>query len=112
MKLPNGYGSITKLTGNRRKPWMARVTCDETYDETKHDYVRKRIVLGYYPTKKAALEALSIYNESPFKPEDVNITFSQIYEKYKKILKLIRFSSDDTLYILGDDYKNRNNLVD
>lgn len=24
------------------------------------------------------------------------------YEKYKKILKLIRFSSDDTLYILGD----------
>ena len=52
MKLPNGYGSITKLTGNRRKPWMARVTCDETYDETKHDYVRKRIVLGYYPTKK------------------------------------------------------------
>lgn len=84
MKLPNGYGSITKLTGNRRKPWMARVTCDETYDETKHDYVRKRIVLGYYPTKKAALEALSIYNESPFKPEDVNITFSQIYEKYKK----------------------------
>ena len=51
MKLPNGYGSITKLTGNRRKPWMARVTCDETYDETKHDYVRKRIVLGYYPTK-------------------------------------------------------------
>ena len=46
MKLPNGYGSITKLTGNRRKPWMARVTCDETYDEMKHDYVRKRIVLG------------------------------------------------------------------
>ena len=37
MKLPNGYGSITKLTGNRRKPWMARVTCDETYDEMKHD---------------------------------------------------------------------------
>mgnify|MGYP002511285495 FL=1 len=22
MKLPNGYGSITKLSGNRRKPWI------------------------------------------------------------------------------------------
>lgn len=86
MKLPNGYGSITKLTGNRRKPWMARVTCDETYDEMKHDYVRKRIVLGYYPTKKAALEALSIYNESPFKPEDVNITFSQICHPNRHII--------------------------
>ena len=26
MKLPNGYGSVYKLSGNRRKPWAARVT--------------------------------------------------------------------------------------
>ena len=26
MKLPNKYGSVTKLKGNRRRPWMVRVT--------------------------------------------------------------------------------------
>lgn len=26
MKLPNGYGSITKLPGNRRKPYAVRKT--------------------------------------------------------------------------------------
>lgn len=26
MKLPNGYGSVAKLTGNRRRPYMVRIT--------------------------------------------------------------------------------------
>ena len=26
MKNPNGYGSIVKLAGNRRKPWAVRIT--------------------------------------------------------------------------------------
>ena len=26
MKHPNGYGSITKLSGNRRNPWRVRKT--------------------------------------------------------------------------------------
>ena len=43
MKLPNGYSSVTKLSGNRRNPYMARVTLG------RDDYgqlVRK--TLGYY----------------------------------------------------------------
>lgn len=83
MKLPNGYGSITKLSGNRRNPWIVRVSSEETFDDEKHDFVRKRVILGYYPTKKAALAALADYNDSPFKPEDAGITFAEIYEKYK-----------------------------
>ena len=84
MKLPNGYGSITKLSGNRRNPWMVRVAGAETYDDIKHDFVKQRVVLGYYPTKKAALAALAEFNDNPFKPQDANITFSEIYEKYQK----------------------------
>ena len=34
MKLPNGYGSVYKLSGNRRKPWAARVT-DGWVNDTK-----------------------------------------------------------------------------
>ena len=26
MKLPNGYGSVAKLTGNRRRTYMVRIT--------------------------------------------------------------------------------------
>ena len=26
MRLPNGYGSISKLSGKRRKPWIVRIT--------------------------------------------------------------------------------------
>ena len=26
MKMPNGYGSVIKLTGKRRKPWAVRIS--------------------------------------------------------------------------------------
>lgn len=32
MKLPNGYGSVAKLTGNRRRPYMVRITTGFTDD--------------------------------------------------------------------------------
>ena len=32
MKLPNGYGSVHKLKGKRRKPWRARITDGFVYD--------------------------------------------------------------------------------
>lgn len=31
MKLPNGYGSIAKLSGSRRKPFIVRIT--KGYDD-------------------------------------------------------------------------------
>ena len=83
MKLPNGYGSITKLSGNRRKPYMVRINSGKEYDEKTGDYTFKRVVLGYYKTRKDALTALSEYNENPFKPTDNEITFAEIYKKYQ-----------------------------
>lgn len=37
MKLPNGYGSVFKLGGNRRRPWAVRVTVGWT-EEGKQVY--------------------------------------------------------------------------
>lgn len=84
MKLPNQYGSVTKLTGNRRKPYMVRISDGVIYDETVDGYKPKRVVLGYYATKKEALSALAEYNDNPFNIDDANITFGQIYERWKK----------------------------
>lgn len=40
MKLPNGYGSVTKLSGNRRNPYMARVTLGrDDYGQITHSTV-------------------------------------------------------------------------
>ena len=84
MKLPNGYGSVTKLTGKRRKPYMARITDGRVYDETLQGYKLNRRVLGYYATKKEALQAVADYNKNPFSISDNNITFGELYEKWTK----------------------------
>ena len=46
MKLPNGYGTVYKLSGNRRKPWIARKTRAWT-DEGKQLFD----IIGYYPKR-------------------------------------------------------------
>lgn len=78
MKLPNGYGSITKLKGNRRNPFVVRVT-----KEIDENGKQVRIVLGYYPSRTKALEALSDYNKEPFDVVNLKITFSEMYETWK-----------------------------
>ena len=79
MRLPNGYGSITKLSGNRRNPYIARITCG--YDDEGR---QKRKTIGYYPTKKAAIEALAVYNDDPYDIDAAKITFSQLYDKWSE----------------------------
>ena len=59
MKLPNGYGSVYKLSGNRRNPWVACVTIGYN-KETRN---QERRVIGYFPNKPKALNALADYNQ-------------------------------------------------
>ena len=60
MKLPNGYGSVYKLRGNRRNPWVARKTLGWN-DKAQPIYY----YVGYYPTKQEALSALGAFNLDP-----------------------------------------------
>lgn len=83
MKLPNGYGSVYKLPGNRRKPWAVRITVSRLEDidgkmKWKYKY------LGYYETQADALVALAHYNENPYDIEVNKITFAEVYEKWSK----------------------------
>lgn len=52
MKLPNGYGSVHKLKGKRRKPWRARITDGFVYDLVEDKQVQKYKTLGYYEQNK------------------------------------------------------------
>ena len=82
MKLPNGYGSVHKLSGKRRKPWRVRITSGYVYNEEKDRQIRQYKTLGYYETKQLALQALASYNENPYDIDADKITFSECYEKW------------------------------
>lgn len=84
MRLPNGYGSIVKLSGKRRKPFMVRITSGKRWDETKEEWIYERMVLGYFKDKREAVKALADYNESPFSLQDNSATFEQLWEDWKK----------------------------
>ncbi|MCM1154248.1 MAG: tyrosine-type recombinase/integrase [Roseburia sp.] len=79
LKNPNGYGSVVKLSGNRRKPFEVRVNTrmDERYYPV-YD------VLGRFPTREEALIALAEYHRNPYNISDRGMTFSQLYEKFYK----------------------------
>ena len=66
MKLPNGYGSVKKLSGKRRKPWIVEKTVGWDADLQTGKIKQKRIIIGYFPTKKEGLEALASFNANPY----------------------------------------------
>ena len=74
MKLPNGYGSVTKLSGNRRKPYLARVTLGWITDEKTGKSVQNRVPIGTFKTKKEALQALAEYGANPYDIQNNNHT--------------------------------------
>ncbi len=82
MKLANGMGSVYKLSGKRRNPWIARKTKGWDIDVETGKAKQCYITIGYYPTKKRALEALINYNTNPYDIETNSITFAEVYEKW------------------------------
>ena len=78
MRLPNGYGSVHKLPGNRRKPYRARVTTGWTEGGKQQYYT-----VGYFKTRAEAMDALAEYNKNPI-GESRDTTFGEIYEKWSE----------------------------
>lgn len=77
MKNPNGYGTVFKLSGNRRKPFCARKT--KGWNEKGYPIYE---VIGYYPTRQEAMIALAEYNKNPYDLQASSITFAEVYTKW------------------------------
>lgn len=84
MRNPNGFGSVSKLSGKRRRPWIARVTTGTETDFENQKSKQLRQTVGYYATKKEALKALAKFTENPFNLESSKVTFRQCYEGAKE----------------------------
>lgn len=81
MKKANGNGSVSKLSGIRRKPYIARVTLG--WDESTGRQIRKTIET--YVTQKEAQKALIDYLDNPYDLDLSNILFKDVYEKWSKL---------------------------
>ncbi len=55
MRNLNGYGSIVKLSGKRRKPFMVRAAAKEVYHADTGKVTVERPVIGCFATRKEAL---------------------------------------------------------
>ena len=84
MRLPNGFGNVSKLSGKRRNPWRARKTIGWTIDEKTKKAKQLYVTVGYYPTRQQALQALSEYNTNPYDLNANRITFAEIYDKWSE----------------------------
>lgn len=87
MKNPNGYGSITKLSGNRRRPFVVRAAA--TYDEEGKE---RREIIGYYRSRPEALLALAEYNKAP--TTSVSMTLGQLYDAWKNTRSFTKLSTN------------------
>lgn len=70
-KRPNGTGSIYQRKDIKSKPWAASSTI-----------TGKRVYLGSFPTRTAAVKALAEYEANP--TTGYNITLSQLHSKWMK----------------------------
>jgi integrase len=77
LKLPNGFGSVYKLSGNRRKPYIARRTIG--WDENGKQLCA---TVGYYTTRQEGLQALAAFNDNPYDLLMSKLTFAEIYQKW------------------------------
>ena len=61
MKNPNGFGTVRKLSGKRRRPFAALTPAHEVPGEIE----KKRITIGYYAKRSEALLALADWHKHP-----------------------------------------------
>lgn len=82
MKLPNNYGTIYKLSGNRRKPWIARKMVGKLPDPEGRRMKIQYVTIGYYEKKSDALTALARFNAEPYDPVKRARTLSEVHDAW------------------------------
>lgn len=85
MKNPNGYGSVAKLSGNRRKPFWVRKTIG--WNDKGHPIYE---TIGYTSTREEGNMLLADYNKNPWDVDRVKITLQELFDLWmeKKAPKL------------------------
>lgn len=83
MKNPNGFGSVLKLGGKRRKPFAARVTDGWEINKDTGKVKQKFKYIGYYKSRPEAMIALAEYNKNPYDIDNKKVTFEDVFNLWK-----------------------------
>ena len=100
-RLPNGLGTITKLRRNLRNPYRAQKLVGEEFDEINLRVRRIYRTVGYYHTRKEALEALIA--DGGISAAGEIVTLKNIYDAWsaKKYETLTRSSIKNYKYAIA-----------
>lgn len=79
MRNPNGYGTVVKLSGNRRNPYAVRKTIG--FNEKGYPIYK---CIGYVSTKAEGLMLLAEYNRNPYDIDLHKITVEEVYNKWSE----------------------------
>lgn len=80
MKNPNGYGTVARLSGNRRKPFVVRKTVG--WNDKGHPIYE---TIGYYATREEGMMVLAEYNRNPYDIDTAKITMKELFEKWETV---------------------------
>ena len=88
MRNANGMGTVYKLSGNRRKPYVAKAPA--TWDSQTFKQIQSPI--GYFATRKEACIALSEYLKSPYSIDSTTVgdVIDKVFERAKLSERSVR----------------------
>lgn len=74
---PNGYGCVTRLSGNRLRPWVVKVTI---YDEEGRG---RQVPVDYAETEEQGNILLAQYNNNPWNIDRNKVTLVELFNSPK-----------------------------
>ena len=85
MRNPNGYGSVVKLSGNRRRPFQVRKTVG--FNGKGHPIYQ---TLDYVATREEGMILLAIFNKDPWDVDKASMTLENLFELWleRKAIKM------------------------
>jgi integrase len=79
LRNPNGFGSVYKLSGKRRKPFIVRKTTG--WDDNGKQLYQ---TIGYYASRAEAITVLAQFNANPYDIDAAKVTFAEVFQKWSE----------------------------
>lgn len=79
MRNPNGYGTVAKLSGQRRRPYIVKKTIG--FNEKNHPIYE---IIGYAATREEGNILLAEYNRDPWDVDQAKITVQELFSLWQE----------------------------
>lgn len=79
MRLPNGFGSVSKMSGKRAAQYMVRKSTG-----VNKNGVQTYKIIGYTSTREDGITLLAEYNKNPWNTDDQSMSMSDLFGLWDK----------------------------